>query len=93
MKLIQKHFDLPKKDAKDSLDCAANVLADLANNIDHKADRGRQKGNHNKEKADDKKYSKAWAYICNSLADNKIQELKLSIQLARPILAKVCPSL
>jgi hypothetical protein len=41
VKLIQKHFDLPKKDAKDSLDCAANMLAGLANNIDHEADRGR----------------------------------------------------
>jgi len=40
MKLILKHSGLPKKDAKDSLDYVANVLADHAYNIDHKADRG-----------------------------------------------------
>ena len=39
-KSILKHFDLPKKDAKDSLDHAANVLTDLADNIEHEADRG-----------------------------------------------------
>ena len=38
-KSILKHFDLPKKDAKDSLDRAANALADLADNIEHEADR------------------------------------------------------
>ena len=38
-KSILKHFNLPKKDAKDSLDHAANVLADLADNIEHEADR------------------------------------------------------
>jgi hypothetical protein len=39
-KSILKHFDLPKKDDKDTLESAANVLVDLAKNIDHKADRG-----------------------------------------------------
>jgi len=39
-KSILKHFDLPKKDAKDSLDCVANALANLTDNIDHEADRG-----------------------------------------------------
>jgi hypothetical protein len=39
-KSILKHFDLSKKDAKDSLNHAANALADLADNIEHKADRG-----------------------------------------------------
>jgi len=40
VKLILKHFDLPKKDAKNSLDHAANALADLADNVDYEADRG-----------------------------------------------------
>ena len=39
-KSILKHFDLVKKDAKDSLDHAANALTDVADNIEHEADRG-----------------------------------------------------
>ncbi len=93
VKLILKHFNLPKKDAKNSLDHAANALADLADNVDYEADRGWQEANHDKEEADDKEYSKVWACVCNGLVDNKIQELELSIQLARLMLVKVCPSL
>ncbi len=58
-KSILKHFDLPKKDAKDSLNHAANALANLANNIDHEAARGREEGNHNEEEADNKEYLEA----------------------------------
>ncbi len=78
-KSILKHFDLLKKDAKDFLNYAANALADLADNINHQADRGWQEANHNKEEADDKEYSEVWAHVCDSLADSKIQELKLSV--------------
>jgi hypothetical protein len=76
---ILKHFDLLKKDAKDSLDHAANALTDVADNIEHEADRGRQEGNHNEEEAADKEYLEVWARVCDGLVDNKIQELELSI--------------
>ena len=69
------------------------MLADHADDIDHEADRGQQEGNYNKKKADNKDYSEMWAHVCDSLADNKIQELELSVQPARSMLAKVCPSL
>ena len=39
-KSILKHFDLPKNNDKDTLGCVANVLADLADNLDHDVDRG-----------------------------------------------------
>ena len=52
-KSILKHFDLSKKKDKDALDQAANVLADLADSLDHEADRGWEKGNSNKKEADD----------------------------------------
>jgi hypothetical protein len=92
-KSILKHFNLPKKDANDSINHAANALVDLADNIEHEADRGWQEGNHDEEEAADKEYSEVWAHICNSLADNKIHKLELSIQPARSMLVKVCPSL
>ena len=92
-KSILKHFDLPKKKNKDALDQAANVLANLADSLDHEADRGWEKGNSDEEEADDQVYLKAWACVCDGLEDNKIQELDLSIQPARSMLVKVCPSL
>ncbi len=55
-KLILKHFDLPKKNNKDALNCTANALADLANNIDHKADRGQEKGNNDEDEGDHQVY-------------------------------------
>jgi len=91
-KSILKHFDLPKKDDKDALDRTVNALADLADNLDHDAGRGREKGKSDKEAADDQEYSEAWASVCNDLEDDQIQELDLSIQPARSMLAKVCPS-
>ena len=39
-KSILKHFDLPKKDDKDTLNRTANALANLADNIDHDTDKG-----------------------------------------------------
>ena len=92
-KSILKHFDLPEKKDKDALDQAANALADLTGNLDHEADRGQEKGNSDEEEADDQVYLEVWACICDGLEDNRIQELDLSIQPARSILAKVCPSL
>jgi hypothetical protein len=92
-KSILKHFDLPKKDDNEALDRAANALADLADNLDHEADGGREKGNNDEEEADNNEYLEAWARICDGLADNKIQELNLSVQPARSMLAKVCPPL
>ena len=91
-KSILKHFDLPKKNDKDALDHAVNALADLADNVDHDAGRGREKGKSDKEVADDQEYSEVWASVCNNLADDQIQELDLSIQPARSMLAKVCPT-
>jgi hypothetical protein len=93
-KSILKHFDLPKKNDMDSraLDRAANALADLADNLDNDAGRGREKGKSDEEEADDQVYLEAWASVCDGLADNKIQELDLSVQPARSMLAKVCPS-
>ena len=92
-KSILKHFDLPKKDDAEALDRAANALADLADNIDHGTGRERERANNDEEEADQTEYLEAWASICDGLADNKIQELELSVQPARSMLAKVCPSL
>jgi len=92
-KSILKHFNLPKKDEKDTLDHIANALANLADNIDHNADMGWEKANDNEEEEDHQQYLEAWTNICDSLADNKIKELQLSVQLARSMLAKVCLSL
>jgi hypothetical protein len=92
-KSILKHFDLPKKDDAEALDRAANALADLADNIDHGTGRERERANNDEEEADQTEYLEAWASVCDGLADNKIQELELSIQPARSMLAKVCPSL
>jgi len=91
-KSILKHFDLPKKDNKDALDHAVNVLANLTDNLDHDAGRGWEKGKSDEEVIDDQEYTEAWASVCDSLADDQLQELDLSIQLARSMLAKVCPS-
>jgi len=74
-KSILKHFDLPKKDEKDTLDYAANALANLADNIDHDADMGWEKANDNEEEEDHQQYLETWSNICDSLADNKIEEL------------------
>ena len=92
-KSILKHFDLPKKDDAEALDRAANALADLADNIDHGTGRERERANNDEEEADQTEYLEAWASVCDGLADNKIQELELSVQPARSMLAKVCPSL
>jgi len=91
-KSILKHFDLPKKDNKDALDYVVNVLADLTNNLDHDAGRGWEKGKSDEEVIDDQEYTEAWASVCNGLVDNQLQELNLSIQPARSMLVKVCPS-
>jgi hypothetical protein len=40
VKLILKHFDLPKNDDNDALDRMPNALADLADGIDPEAGRG-----------------------------------------------------
>jgi hypothetical protein len=93
VKLILKHFDLPKNDDNDALDCMPNALADLADGIDPEAGRGREKGNNNEEEADDNEYSEAWACISEGLVDNKLEELNLSIQLGRSMLVKVCHNL
>ena len=93
-KSILKHFDLPKKDDVEALDCAANALADLADNIDHEAaGRERERANNDEEEADQTEYLEAWASVCDGLADNKIKLLESSVQPARSMLAKVCPSL
>ncbi len=92
-KSILKHFDLPKRDDKKALDHAANALVDLADNINYKAGREQERGNNDKKQAHYKEYLEVWASICDGLADNKIQELKLSVHLARSMLGKVCPSL
>ena len=91
-KSILKHFDLPKKDDNDALDHAVNALADLTDNLDHDAGRGREKGKSDKEVINDQEYSEAWASICDGLEDDQLQELDLSVQPARSMLAKVCPS-
>ncbi len=39
-KSILKHFNLSKNNDKDTLDHIANVLANLADNLDHDVDRG-----------------------------------------------------
>jgi hypothetical protein len=93
VKLILKHFDLPKNNDNNALDCVANALADLVDGIDHEAGRGQEKGNNDKEEADNNKYSEAWACISKGLVDNKLEELNLSIQPGRSILAKVCHNL
>jgi len=90
-KSILKHFDLPKTNDQNALDCAANALAELDNNLDHDVD-SQDKGNSDEEE-DHQVYLEAWANVRDGLADNKIQELNLSVQLARSMLAKVCPSL
>jgi hypothetical protein len=92
-KSILKHFDLLKKNDAEALDYAANTLADLANNIDHGTGREWERANNDEEEADQTEYLEVWASVCDGLADNKIQELKLSVQPARSMLAKVCPSL
>jgi hypothetical protein len=92
-KSILKHFDLPKKDNVEALDRAANALADLADNIDHGTGRERERANNDEEEADQTEYLEVWASVCDGLVDNKIQELELSVQPARSMLAKVCPSL
>jgi hypothetical protein len=92
-KSILKHFNLLKKDDVKALNHAANALADLADNIDHRTGRERERANNNEEEADQTEYLEVWASVCDGLADNKIQELKLSVQPARSMLAKVCPSL
>jgi hypothetical protein len=90
-KSILKHFDLPKTNDWNALDHADNVLAELNNNLNHDVD-SRDKGNSDEEE-DHQVYLEAWANVHNGLADNKIQELNLSIQLARSMLVKVCLSL
>jgi len=92
-KSILKHFDLPEKNDAEALNRTANALADLADNIDYGTGRERERANNNEEEADQTEYLEAWASICDGLADNKIQELELSVQPARSMLAKVCPSL
>jgi len=92
-KSILKHFDLPKNNDDDALDRAANALANLADNIDREGDGEREKGRNDEEEADNQEYLEAWGCICDGLADNKIQELHLSVQPARSMLAKVCPAL
>ena len=89
-KSILKHFDLPKNNDRDALDYAANALAELADNLDH--DVGSRDKDNSKEEEDYQVYLEVWASVCNGLADNKIQELDLSVQPARSMLAKVCPS-
>ena len=91
-KSILKHFDLPKKDDNDALDHAVNALAELTDNLDHDAGRGREKGKSDEEVIDDQEYSEAWASVCDGLEDDQLQELDLSVQPARSMLAKVCPS-
>jgi len=92
-KSILKHFDLPKKDENNTLDHAANALANLAENIDHDADMGWEKANNDEEEEDQQEYLEVWSNLCDGLADNKIEELQLSVQPARSMLAKVCLSL
>ena len=92
-KSILKHFDLPKKDDNDALDHAVNALADLTDNLDHDAGRGWEKGKSDEEVINDQEYSEAWASVCDGLEDDQLQELDLSVQPARSMLAKVCPSL
>ena len=77
-KSILKHFSLPKNNDKDTLDHAANALADLADNLDHDVDRGQDKGNSDEEE-DHQVYLEVWASVCDGLGDNKIQELDLSV--------------
>ena len=91
-KSILKHFDLPKKNNNDALDHAVNALADLADNLDHDEGRGQEKGKSDKEVTDNQVYSEVWASVCDSLEDDQKQELELSVQPARSMLAKVCPS-
>jgi len=76
-----------------SVNLAPNSEHYIADSLDYEADRGQEKGNSNEEEADDRVYLEAWACVCDGLEDNKIQELDLSIQPARLMLAKVCPSL
>ncbi len=59
-KSILKHFDLPKKDDKDALDHAVNVLADLTDNLDHKAGRGWEKGKSDEEVINPSGKSGSW---------------------------------